>query len=126
MKSRFKGKDGKRSGFENLVSDALIAKVKKVEYETEKYEYEIPARVAYYLPDFIIRVGKKVILVEAKGIFSASDRRKLLLVRESHPGLDLRLLFQQDNWLTKKKKSRYSDWARKNGFKYSIWPELPI
>lgn len=126
LAKRFKGTDGKRSGFENEVAAALMT-TGRVEYESTKYEYIIPARAAYYLADFTVTTKRgQEIVIEAKGRFSAADRKKMLLVREAHPDIDLRLLFQQDNWLTKKKKSRYSDWARKNGFKYSIWPELPL
>lgn len=59
-------------------------------------------------------------LIETKGYLKPSDRRKLKSVLESNPTLDIRIIFQQDNYLTKSKKTRYSDWATKNGFKFSI------
>jgi hypothetical protein len=123
---RFNGKDGKRSGFENIVEDKLklSRKVSLVEYEVEKFTYTLPAS---YLPDWRIKTKKgETIYIEAKGRFTGKDRKKLLKVKENYPTIDLRLVFQQDNWISSLKKQRYSDWARKNGFEYSIWPELPL
>lgn len=130
---RFKKERGKRSGFELEVEAVLQKKYKRVAYEQEYLEYVVPEKVQRYLPDFIISKGRKTIYFESKGRFTAADRKKLLLVKESHPKLDLRLLFQADNWLTKKHKSRYSDWARKHGFAFHVWnlktnkfePDLP-
>jgi predicted nuclease of restriction endonuclease-like RecB superfamily len=119
------GAQGKRSSFEVEVESSLLTKVPKrsLEYETELLEYFVPK---FYKPDFIIRSKPKDIYIEAKGFFTPSDRTKLLAVKEAHPDLDIRLLFQRDNWLTKAHKQRYSDWARKNGFPFSIYPELPL
>ena len=70
-----------------------------------------------YLPDFVI---DKTIVVECKGRLTAADRKKLLLVKKQHPGVDLRLLFQYDNKLSTKSKTRYSNWAEKNGIPYAV------
>lgn len=69
-----------------------------------------------YLPDFVI--GD--VVVECKGRLTAADRKKLLLVRTQHPGLDLRLVFMYpNNKLSSKSKTRYWEWAEKNGFKWA-------
>lgn len=111
-----------RSNFESLVHASLKGKNSKVTYETHKFKYTVERT---YTVDFTLH-GKKLIFIESKGRFTSADRTKLLTIKKQYPNIDIRLLFQQDNWLTKQKKQRYSDWASKNGFKYSIWPRLPI
>lgn len=107
-----------RSKFEKLVA-SLFRKAKV----TFKYEpYKVPYTITCnYIPDFVI--GD--ILVETKGFFKPEDRKKLLAVKKDNPNLDIRIWFQQDNYLTKAKKSRYSDWARKNNFPYHVGDKFP-
>jgi len=93
----------------------------KCAYETEKLPYTLHKR---YIPDFVIEKpnGKKI-YIEAKGYFRPADRTKILaVVRDNN--IDLRLLFQQDNFLRKGSKTRYSDWARKHGIPFSVG-EIP-
>lgn len=69
-----------------------------------------------YTPDF--KVGD--IRIECKGRLTADDRKKLLLVKEQHPEIDLRLVFMYpNNKLTARSKTRYWEWAEKNGFKWA-------
>lgn len=83
-----------------------------------KLEYNIKKT---YHPDFIIyNRNRSPLYVECKGWFRPSDRTKMLAVKEANPDAKIVLVFQHDNWLTKAKKQRYSDWARKHGFAYSI------
>jgi predicted nuclease of restriction endonuclease-like RecB superfamily len=123
--SKFETESGKRSGFEDEVVDCInsLEHPLKWEYETELLEYFTPK---FYKPDFIIRTKPNDIYIEAKGWLTPQDRTKLIAVKEAHPDIDLRLWFQRDNWVTTKKKQRYSDWAKRNGFKYAVWPELPF
>lgn len=72
---------------------------------------------ATYLTDFKLPSG---IFVEAKGFFKPADRTKMASVIKCNPDVDIRMVFQADNWCTKKKKMRYSDWCKKNGIKYSV------
>lgn len=60
--------------------------------------------------------------IETKGFFPYQDRAKMLLVKEQHPTLDIRIVFYRDNpsQLGRGSKSRPSDWALKNGFVYAI------
>lgn len=90
----------------------------KVEYETDKLPFTVQR---YYLPDFVVILpsGTKR-YIEAKGYFRPDDRTKLLAVRKAHPDIDLRIVFAQDNKLNKNARSKYSDWAKKNNFPYSI------
>lgn len=107
-----------RSGFEETVERTLKRRKVEYTYETEKLPYVLEKN---YIPDFIItkKDGSKMYL-EAKGYFKSADRTKLLLVKKHNPDIDLRMIFQQDNWMTKKKKSRYSDWAKKNDIPYAV------
>ena len=112
-----------RSGFEVEIAEILGSQNIPFQYEDVIFEYYV---LRNYTPDF--RLTKKDgsdMLIEGKGYFTSADRTKMKLVREHHPDIDLRIWFQQDNWLTKKKKQRYSDWARKNGFKYHVGTKFP-
>lgn len=105
-----------------------------VSHESEKISFSITL-TRTYLPDFVIRWRKTkktkahdeeckcpgcARYLEAKGYFKASDRKKILAVIASNPGIDLRIIFQRDNYLTKAKSSRYSDWCEKNGIKFAV------
>ena len=108
---------GFRSGLELDVSRDLTQRNVKFEYETLKLKYEVPARRSVYTPDFILHNG---IIVESKGRFTAADRKKMLLVKEHNPDLDIRLLFSNaNNKIAKNSKTTYTDWCQKNGFKYA-------
>lgn len=111
-----------RSGAE--AEFAAWLKNNKVKFKYEPFKLKYP--VVYfrrYLPDFVLKDDKMVI--EFKGWFTAGDRKKLIAVRKEYPDLDIRIVFEKDNWMTKKHKDRYSDWAKKNGFKYHIGISLP-
>jgi len=108
---------GFRSGLEMDISENLIKRNVKFEYETLKIKYEIPARRATYTPDFILHNG---VIVESKGRFTASDRKKMLLVKEHNPELDIRMLFCNSNTrIAKNSKTTYADWCIKHGFKFA-------
>jgi hypothetical protein len=124
VRRKLKGRDlnGYRSGFEYDLSVSLRRNAKRFgyswEYECEKFEYTTNHT---YTPDFFIttRSGKRII-IEAKGHFLSKERTKHLAVREANPDMDLRFVFMKDNKLYNRSKTKYSDWARKKGFKYSI------
>ena len=112
-----------RSKFELTCAHLLDGNKIKFKYESEKLSYTTEA---VYTPDFIIESKKKKIYIEAKGYFKPADRKKMLSVRKSNPKLDIRLWFQADSYINNKTKaSRYSDWAKKNSFKYHIGETLP-
>jgi hypothetical protein len=98
-----------RSGLEKEAVVFLTPRQKEVRYEKIKVEWE---DLAYrtYTPDFELDNG---IIIETKGKFDASDRRK-------HPELDIRFVFSNANAkLNKGAKSRYFEWCDKNGFKWA-------
>jgi glycogen debranching enzyme len=92
------------------------------EYETKKIPFVV-SESRFYLPDFILPNG---IHIEAKGYLRREDRKKLLLVKEQHPDLDLRLVFQcASNRIYKRSKTTYGQWAKKHGFLYSDNGRVP-
>ena len=108
-------KYGYRSGLEISVSKLLKDLNVKFEYETIKIEWE---DLAYrtYTPDFILHNG---IIIETKGMFTASDRRKHIAVKKQHPKLDIRFVFENSRRkLRKGAKSTYAEWCTKHGFTY--------
>ena len=108
-------KYGYRSGLEHKVSMALDTIKYNYEYESIKIEWE---DLAYrtYTPDFVLGNG---IIIETKGRFLVSDRRKHLAVKKQHPKLDIRFVFTNSKAkLSKGAKSSYSDWCIKHGFRY--------
>lgn len=83
------------------------------EYESVRLAYV--GKVRHYKPDFNLANG---IILEVKGRFTGADRAKHLAVREAHPELDIRFVFQRDNPIVTGSKTKYSDWCEKNGFLY--------
>lgn len=81
---------GYRSGLEDTVAGSLTARGMSFEYEKYTIPYDVPARTARYTPDLVLENG---IVVETKGLWDAQDRKKIALVREQYPLLDLRLVF---------------------------------
>lgn len=73
-----------------------------------------PVRESRFTPDFFFRGW----VVEAKGKLTARDRKRLLALRDQcfpdTEGRQLGLVLQRDNWMTRKKVRRYSDWAREH------------
>jgi hypothetical protein len=63
--------------------------------------------------------------IEIKGRFTAQDRKKMSLVIEQNPHLDIRMLLAKDNTISKNSRTRYSTWCGKRGIKYAIGTELP-
>lgn len=119
-------KHGYRSGLEDKISEQLKATDKTWSYESEKLKYTVPERLATYTPDFIIiKSNGEKMYVESKGRFTATDRKKMKLVKEANPTLDIRLLFQTPkNKITKNSKTTYSDWAEKHGYLWAA-KEIP-
>jgi len=87
------------------------------DYESVRLPYTIPAVLHHYTPDFELDNG---ILIEAKGNFSAKDRRKMILVKRRHADLDIRIVF----WnayapIYKGSKTTNGQWAAKHGFPWA-------
>ena len=125
---------GFASGLELDIAEQLDEAGEAYDYEKEALEIwlEVPknqrikckgcegrelVKNAKYTPDFFLKSG---IIIESKGRFTAVDRRKALAVKQQHPELDYRMLFQFNNPLTKGGKNRYSDWCIKHDIKYAV------
>ena len=94
-------KNGYRSGLEHRV--AILLKELKV-----KYSYE-SIKIEWY----------NGIIIETKGIFTTSDRRKHIAIKKQHPKLDIRFVFENSRKkLRKGAKSNYAQWCIKYGFRY--------
>lgn len=120
-----------RSKFEWLIALDLYERKRSWEYEAVVLDYEKKVykgvcadcgggnvkSARKYTPDWLLPNG---ILVESKGNFTAPNRTLMLEVIEANPDRDIRMLFQQDNFMTRKKVGRYSDWCNKKGIKYAI------
>lgn len=130
------GKTIGRSGLERRVAQSLKDRGIEFDYEARKYKWRDEFRNAQcekcgsrdviqersYTPDFFLRNG---VVVEVKGRLTRRDRKVLLGVRKNNPDLDLRLVFDKDNRIGKDAKSRYSDWAERYGFKWSLDGWIP-
>ena len=124
---KFKGK----SKFEIRLGKELTKMGEKFSYEKEKWQYKLKPYNAkcsdcgrcevyetrIYTPDFFLSSG---VVVEAKGHLTSKMRTKLKAVIASNPDKDLRIVFMQDNFLTKSRKKTYSEWCKQQGIKYAI------
>ena len=88
-------------------------------YEVRSYEYTLKSK---YTPDFFLNNS---IILEAKGFFKPSERRKHLALKHQHPDLDIRFIFQRNNTLSKNSKTTYGAWCDKHGFLWCIYPHIP-
>jgi hypothetical protein len=120
-----------RSGFEARIADQLRGCRVDFEFEPDRIPYlkrvmngsclACGTKDVYqkrlYTPDF--KLGPYY-YVEAKGAFPANERIKMKLVKQQHPELEIRIIFQRNNLLRKDKPERYSDWAIANHFPYQL------
>ena len=113
---------GTRNKFEEKIGISLTKRAKitgcTVLYEPEKLAYELKKT---YTPDWVITFPSGIKrYIETKGYFRPEDRTKILSVLRHHPDIDLRLVFQRDNFLNKGSKTRYSDWAKQHGVTFAL------
>jgi hypothetical protein len=110
-------KNGYRSGLEDKISDQLEALSVPFDYEKLKISYEVN-ETRTYTPDFKILANG--IIIESKGRFVASDRKKHLLVQKQRPEYDIRFVFSNSRAkISKRSKTSYADWCIKNGFMFA-------
>jgi hypothetical protein len=108
-----------RSPLEKAVSNFFDRKGLTALYEAQTIGYKLDCR---YTPDFVLQNG---VIIETKGFLSPEDRRKMKAVKLQHPDLDLRMIFQHNGFLTKKKKTTYGKWCDKLGIPWCVWPNIP-
>ena len=110
-------KKGYRSVFEFRVARKAEENGIPFEYEPKNKKITYILNPRTYLPDFVLPNG---VLVECKGRLTVRDRVKHLLINRQYPHLDIRFVFQRDNKLGPKSKTRYSEWCKKHKFKYAF------
>lgn len=108
---------GYRSGLEVEISESLTQKGIEGEYEKHTIKYVIPESNHKYTPDFKLPNG---IFIESKGRFLLDDQKKHILIRQQHPELDIRFVFQNSRAKIRKgSKTTYADWCIKHGFQFA-------
>lgn len=115
-------KHGFRSGFEKDTADFLKEQGVAVTFEdpAHRIRYVIPERKTYYTPDFPLPNG---IIVETKGQFTTADRKKHRLIKQQHPELDIRIVFQNPNAkISKTSKTTYAKWCDDHGIPWAKAP----
>jgi Phage endonuclease I len=106
----------RRSRLEDKVDNILTTLGVPYEYEVTKLAYTVPESHHTYTVDWTVVNNK---LWESKGYLSDySERRKYILIKEQHPDLDLRFIFDNPNKLCGGTKMTHAAWANKYGFKW--------
>lgn len=110
--------NGYRSGLEDAVADSLRARgCTDFSYEQYVIRYSVPARPARYTPDIVLPNG---IIVETKGRWTPDDRKKMALIRDQFPLLDIRMVFSRSKQrINKTSKTTYADICVKLGLPYA-------
>ena len=122
MKRKPKKKTSKyKSGLEEQVAKLLDGLGVSYEYESCKVPYTIQHN---YHPDFIL---PNHVHLEAKGYWSAPDRRKIAAVKKDNPDLDLRMVFQAPyNKISKGSKTTYAIWCEKHDIPWTSFQDIPL
>lgn len=109
----------RRSKLETRFDDLLQEYQIEYEYEVTKIPYKIPESQHTYLVDFTVMPN---VLCEVKGYLSDhTERKKYLLLKEQHPELDLKFIFESGKKLCGGTKYSHAEWATKHGFD---WAEI--
>ena len=106
-----------RSGLEVSIAKQLKKFRIKFDYEKLVILYTRPAQSSTYTPDFRLANG---IIIETKGRFVVSDRKKHLLIRKQYGNkYDIRFVFSNAKAkIYKGSKTTYADWCIKHNFKF--------
>ncbi len=116
-------KSGYKSNFELEIATYLESK--KIDpvksYEVKKISYTIPESTHKYTVDWQLPNG---ILIETKGRWTPSDRKKMVLVKAQHPELDIRMVFVNgNNKISKGSKTTYGSFCDKHNI---LWTSKTI
>lgn len=115
---------GLRSMHEVMIAAALSKLkregcLKEWEYESETFTYQhLPQK---YTPDFkVVRNSGDHFFIEAKGKLVAQVKKTLVSAVRDNPEMDLHIIFDNNNKVTSRYKTRKLDWAEKNNFPASV------
>ena len=103
-----------KSGFESRFQEACVKEGWSLPYEQDRIRYTIPAKQHIYTPDFTVT---KDVYIETKGIWSATDRKKALFIKEQFPHVKILYVLYRDQRLFKSSSTTYLEWAQKQGLK---------
>lgn len=108
---------GKRSGLEVRVCKELDTLGVPYTYEESTIRYEQPSEFRKYTPDLQFPNG---VVVELKGRWKTADRKKIKLVRQQHPDVDLRFVFDNPNQrISKTSKTTYGAYCKQLGIPFA-------
>jgi len=107
-----------KAGFRSGLEARFAALHPGLAYEPKSFEYQV-SEVRKYTPDFVSEDGKT--WYEIKGMFTSGDRKKMVMLKEQYPDINIIMVFQRPfNRLTKSPKSKtYAQWAEWAGFQWS-------
>ena len=106
-----------RSGLEVSTAEFLKSYCIDPHYEENYLEYKVPESIHKYTPDFVLPNG---IIVETKGLWDSEDRKKHLLIKQQHPELDIRFVFNRSKTpIYKGSKTTYATFCQKNGIQFA-------
>ena len=104
-----------KSGLEEVVYNHLIENNCSFKYEGLKITYFQPEQKRTYTPDFVF----PTIIIETKGAFNSADRKKMKMVKNQNPKMDIRFIFSNSRTkIGKKSKTTYGHWCDLFGFKF--------
>lgn len=114
-------KYGFRSGLEKKLEETLTKLNIPFKYEEQKIEYIQPEQKRTYTPDFIVpKKDGSLMYIETKGRWVTEDRKKMEMIFEQYPYLDIRFVFGNSNGKIRKgSKTTYSNICDKHGWKWS-------
>lgn len=108
---------GVRSGLEKALSEQLDKKGVRYGYESFRIPFLVQEE-RKYTPDYLLLDNG--IIVEGKGRFDTSDRKKHRLIKEQHPDLDIRFVFSRSaTRISKQSKTTYAAWCEHQGIQYA-------
>ena len=113
-----------RSGLERLAAGCLVRAGldKHFHYEPYRLQYYVPSTTRMYLPDWAMGNEEQSIILETKGRFTSQDRKKMLLIKESHPKRTFVMIFgAPHNKIAKQSKTTYAMWCDKNNL---LWCDI--
>jgi hypothetical protein len=112
-----------RSRLEQTFATILEDNKIPYEYEAVKIAYTIPESEHVYTVDWSF--PNKPILIESKGYLSDyKERHKYVLLKEQHPDMDLRFVFDNPKKLCGGTKMTHGAWAEKYNFPYCSIKEV--
>lgn len=114
-------KYGFRSGLEEKLQVVLNELGINFKYEEQKIEYIQPEVKRTYTPDFILsKKDGSLLYIETKGRWVTEDRKKMQMIIDQYPQLDIRFIFGNANGKIRKgAKTTYADYCDKRNWKWA-------